>query len=96
MPDTGSRIRVALVDDQPLFRSGIRMLIESQQDMEMAGEANDGVEAVALAAETRADVMLMDLRNTGALMFRNSATGEYNMIYRREDGNIGWVEPGRS
>jgi hypothetical protein len=37
--------------------------------------------------------MLMDLRNTTALMFRNSATGEFNMIYRREDGNIGWVEP---
>jgi ribosomal subunit interface protein len=38
-------------------------------------------------------VMLMDLRNTNALLFRNNATGEYNMIYRREDGNIGWVEP---
>jgi ribosomal subunit interface protein len=38
-------------------------------------------------------VMLMDLRNTSALMFRNSGTGEFNMIYRREDGNIGWVEP---
>ncbi|MGX9899859.1 response regulator [Arthrobacter sp. SA17] len=62
MPDAGSRIRVALVDDQPLFRSGIRMLIESQQDMEIAGEASDGEEAVALAAETPADVMLMDLR----------------------------------
>jgi DNA-binding NarL/FixJ family response regulator len=62
VPDTGSLIRVALVDDQPLFRSGIRMLIESQQDMEMAGEASDGEEAVLLAAETRADVMLMDLR----------------------------------
>jgi ribosomal subunit interface protein len=56
----------------------------------------------AIVAETRADiptssvsdaVMLMDLRNTPALMFKNSATGEFNMIYRREDGNIGWVEP---
>jgi hypothetical protein len=37
--------------------------------------------------------MLMDLRNTTALMFKNSATGQLNMIYRREDGNIGWVEP---
>jgi len=53
-------------------------------------------------AETRVDipessvsdaVMLMDLRNTPALMFKNSATGAFNMIYRREDGNIGWVEP---
>jgi ribosomal subunit interface protein len=55
-----------------------------------------------IVAETRVDipessvsdaVMLMDLRNTPALMFRNSATGAFNMIYRREDGNIGWVEP---
>jgi ribosomal subunit interface protein len=58
--------------------------------------------APAIVAETRVDipdssvsdaVMLMDLRNTPALMFKNSATGELNMIYRREDGNIGWVEP---
>lgn len=56
----------------------------------------------AIVAETRVDipeasvsdaVMLMDLRNTTALMFKNSATGAFNMIYRREDGNIGWVEP---
>jgi len=57
-----------------------------------------------IVAETRVDipessvsdaVMLMDLRNTNALMFKNEATGDYNMIYRREDGNIGWVEPHR-
>ena len=56
----------------------------------------------AIVAETRVDipeasvsdaVMMMDLRNTNALMFKNSGTGEFNMIYRREDGNIGWVEP---
>jgi ribosomal subunit interface protein len=56
----------------------------------------------AIVAETRVDipdssvsdaVMLMDLRNTPALLFRNSATGDFNMVYRREDGNIGWVEP---
>ena len=55
-----------------------------------------------IVAETRVDipeasvsdaVMMMDLRNTNALMFKNSASGELNMIYRREDGNIGWVEP---
>jgi ribosomal subunit interface protein len=59
----------------------------------------------AIVAETRVDipeasvsdaVMLMDLRNTTALMFRNSGTGEFNMVYRREDGNIGWVEPNGS
>lgn len=59
----------------------------------------------AIVAETRVDipeasvsdaVMMMDLRNTNALLFRNSGTGEFNMIYRREDGNIGWVEPGKA
>lgn len=55
-----------------------------------------------VVAETRVDipnasvsdaVMMLDLRNTNALMFRNSATGAYNMVYRRDDGSIGWVEP---
>lgn len=64
--------------------------------------AEGAASAPAIVAETRVDipdasvsdaVMLMDLRNTTALMFRNSGTGEFNMIYRREDGNIGWVEP---
>jgi DNA-binding NarL/FixJ family response regulator len=60
--DAGARISVALVDDQPLFRAGIRMLIESQEDMELSGEAGDGEQAVALATKRRPDVMLMDLR----------------------------------
>jgi len=60
--------------------------------------------APAIVAETRVDipeasvsdaVMLMDLRNTSALLFKNSASGAFNMIYRRDDGNIGWVEPQR-
>jgi hypothetical protein len=38
-------------------------------------------------------VMRMDLANQSALMFRNSAHGGLNMIYRRNDGNIGWVDP---
>ncbi len=38
-------------------------------------------------------VMMLDLRNTTALMFRDSGTGAHNMVYRREDGSIGWVEP---
>lgn len=40
-------------------------------------------------------VMLLDLRNTNALLFRNSATSRFNMVYRRGDGTIGWVEPQR-
>jgi ribosomal subunit interface protein len=55
-------------------------------------------------AETKVDiplasvsdaVMILDLRNTNALMFRNSGTGAFNMVYRRGDGTIGWVEPER-
>jgi Sigma 54 modulation/S30EA ribosomal protein C terminus len=38
-------------------------------------------------------VMMLDLRNTNALMFRNMKSGDYNMVYRRDDGTIGWVEP---
>ena len=65
-------------------------------------ESEDASEHPPIVAETRVDVpdasvsdavMLMDLRNTSALLFKNSASGAFNMIYRREDGNIGWVEP---
>ncbi len=56
-----------------------------------------------IIAETRVDIpeasvgdaaMMLDLRNTNALMFKNAKTGDFNMIYRRDDGTIGWVEPG--
>ena len=59
------RIRVALVDDQALFRAGIRMLVSSQPDLEFVGEAADGEAAIALAADARPDVMLMDIRMPG-------------------------------
>lgn len=58
-----------------------------------------------IIAETRVDVpdasvsdavMMLDLRNTNALLFRNTGTGAYNMVYRRGDGTIGWVEPNRA
>ena len=67
-----------------------------------ANEDEQVPENPPIVAETRVDipdasvgdaVMMMDLRNTGALMFRNSGTGEFNMVYRRDDGTIGWVEP---
>ena len=57
-----NRIRVALVDDQALFRAGLAMLIGSQADLVVAGEASDGREAVALAATAHPDVILMDIR----------------------------------
>jgi len=68
-------------------------------------EEDDVVDAPPVIAETRVDVpdasvsdavMMLDLRNTNALLFKNSGTGSYNMVYRRADGTIGWVEPNRA
>lgn len=55
-------VRVLLVDDQVLIRSGFRALIESAPDLDVVGEASNGNEAVALARSTRADVVVMDIR----------------------------------
>jgi DNA-binding NarL/FixJ family response regulator len=55
-------IKVYLVDDQQLVRGGFRMLVDSQPDMEVVGEAGDGGEAVHQLAVTAADVVLMDVR----------------------------------
>ena len=55
-------IRVLLADDQVLVRAGFRALIDSEDDLEVVGEAGDGVEAVELAARLVPDVVLMDIR----------------------------------
>jgi DNA-binding NarL/FixJ family response regulator len=55
-------IRVALVDDQELVRTGFRMVLDAQQDMTVTGEAADGLAAVGLAARGEADVIVMDVR----------------------------------
>lgn len=59
------RIRVVVVDDQPLFASGLGMLIDAQPDMECVGTAGDGAQALEVVAELRPDVVLMDLRMPG-------------------------------
>ena len=65
-------------------------------------EAEEAQEAPPVIAETRTDipevsvadaVMMLDLRHTNALFFKNAGTGRHNMVYRRHDGSIGWVEP---
>ena len=55
-------IRTVLVDDQEMYRLGFRMLLESQEDVELVGEAEDGSAAVELLAGVEADVVLMDVR----------------------------------
>lgn len=55
-------IRVALVDDQAMVRAGFRLILESEADFTVVGEAADGAEAVDMAARARPDVVLMDVR----------------------------------
>ncbi|MDC0887195.1 ribosome-associated translation inhibitor RaiA [Altererythrobacter sp.] len=59
-------------------------------------------DAPLIVAETKVDipessvadaVMMLDLRDTNAMFFKNAGTGRHNMVYRRQDGSIGWVEP---
>jgi DNA-binding NarL/FixJ family response regulator len=59
---TAPRIRVALVDDHPVVRLGLRRVIDAQPDMQVVAEACDGIEAVQLLNDVRPDVTLMDLR----------------------------------
>ncbi|HEY5530202.1 MAG TPA: response regulator transcription factor [Thermoleophilia bacterium] len=61
----GSKIRVLVADDQPLVRAGLKMLLSTVPDIEVVGEATDGEEAVRLARELTADVILMDIRMHG-------------------------------
>ena len=65
-------------------------------------ESEEAPDAPPVIAETRTDipevsvadaVMMLDLRHTTALFFKNAGTGKHNMVYRRGDGSIGWVEP---
>lgn len=65
-------------------------------------EELEAPDAPPIIAEMRVDipevsvadaVMLLDLRHTNALFFKNAGTGRHNMVYRRNDGSIGWVEP---
>ena len=58
-------IRVVLADDQPLVRTGLRMILAAEEDIEVVGEAADGRQAIAACAELTPDVVLMDVRMPG-------------------------------
>ncbi|MEO6580532.1 MAG: ribosome-associated translation inhibitor RaiA [Sphingomicrobium sp.] len=77
-------------------------LVEDAGYTIFAAPAEEPTLSPPVIAETKVDipsatvsdaVMMLDLRNTNALMFRNLANGAFNMVYRRDDGTIGWVEP---
>jgi ribosomal subunit interface protein len=90
------RVTPPLAELPPLDNAEYKVFAAAPDDVEPEGDAP------LIIAETRVDipttsvsdaVMMLDLRNTTALLFVNSATGAHNMVYRREDGAIGWVEP---
>ncbi len=62
MTSTDERVRVALVDDQPLLRRSLAMIIDADPGLTVVGEAGDGVEAIEVVTATIPDVVLMDVR----------------------------------
>jgi two-component system nitrate/nitrite response regulator NarL len=78
-------IRIVIADDHPIFRDGLRRLLESEADMKVVGEACDGREAVKLATEIKPDILLLDLampHHTGldALRDLNAGGGAVRII----------------
>ncbi|MBA17105.1 MAG: ribosomal subunit interface protein [Sphingomonas sp.] len=97
LKDRNNGAAIAAMERAEMDGAGYTVFADSEEE-----EAQD---SPPIIAETRVDVpdatvsdavMMLDLRNTNALLFRNSGTGSYNMVYRRGDGTIGWVEPNRA
>jgi DNA-binding NarL/FixJ family response regulator len=72
--DVSGGIRVVIADDHPVFRSGLRAVVQDADDLVLVGEAGDGDEAVALCRETQPDVVLMDVRMPGTSGVAATAT----------------------
>lgn len=99
LKDRHEKMQHALKEEEAAYTvfKSVPQSPEEEAEPEEAGDA-----APLIIAETRVDipeasvsdaVMMLDLRNTGALFFKNAGTGRHNMVYRRQDGSIGWVEP---
>ena len=98
LKDRNAGAQAALAESNGYDNAGYTLF----QELMSEDETED---APLIIAETRVDVpdasvsdavMMLDLRNTSALLFKNAGTGAYNMVYRRGDGTIGWVEPQRA
>ncbi len=105
MSDRRDPIRVVVADDHPIVRAGIVGLLESEPGIEVVGEAVDGAEAAALAAELRPDLVLMDLRMPGldgaAATARIVAAGDGTRVlvlttYETDDHILAAIEAGAS
>jgi len=79
-------IRILLVDDEQMVRMGLRLILESEDDFEVVGEAGDGAEAVALAKKLDPDVVLMDIQMP--VMNGLDATREIKTLDREESSRV--------
>ncbi|HXH49949.1 MAG TPA: response regulator transcription factor [Terriglobia bacterium] len=61
MGDTSQSVRILIADDHPIFRDGLRKLLEAEKDFKVIGEASDGGEAIEMAQQLKPDVLLLDL-----------------------------------
>ncbi len=93
--DRHAQMSHAAREDEAAYTVFAPLEDEPEDDIETA-------DAPMIIAETRVDipeasvsdaVMMLDLRDTNAMFFKNAGTGRHNMVYRRNDGSIGWVEP---
>ncbi|HEX2598658.1 MAG: response regulator [Acidobacteriota bacterium] len=76
-------IRLVIADDHPIFRDGLRRLLEAESDLKVIGEARDGAEAVKLARQLKPDIMLLDLampKHPGLEALRDLSNGEANSV----------------
>ena len=72
-------VRIVIADDHPIFRDGLRRLLEAEPDLKVVGEAPDGAEAVKLARQLKPDILLLDLampRHPGLEALRELSTGQ--------------------